>query len=300
MKFIIIRYLALMMLLVSGLFPFYTSAEEKDSVKAKADPSLEFSYLKNSDGSKSLICNIGISINRRVIPVKFVSLNFFTGNDHSISLGSAVTNYKGNAICKIPTKYALPTNEEGKISFKVEYPGNDTLETTSEELQIIDVTMEMTCNDADSIKTVTVKMYKNDKDKIIPLKDETVNFYIPRMFSLLKIGEGKLDSTGKATLDFPVDLPGDSIGNLTILARLEEHSDFGNIEKSETRKWGIPTTKERLLEQRALWSQVAPVWMIITLTIMLVGVWAHYLYVVIHMIIINNKGKDQKIKTGTI
>jgi len=185
----------------------------------------------------------------------------------------------------------LPVNEEGKYSFKIEYPGNDTLETATEELSIIDVNMDMTCNDKDSVKSVAVKMFRSDKGKNIPLKDETVSLYVQRMFSMLKLGEARLDSSGSATFDFPSDLPGDSLGNLTILARLEEHSDYGNIEKSELKKWGIATTKELLLEQRALWSEVAPVWMIITLTIMLLGVWAHYLYVVIHMIIINNKGK---------
>lgn len=290
-----IRNIALTLLFVSNLSTLFALEAIKDSVKAKADPTLEFSYLKKSDGSKLLICNVGVSINRRVIPVQNVVVNFYTGKDFYVSLGSSVTNYKGKVICKIPSKYILPVNEDGKYSFKVEYPGNDTLETAAEELQIIDVNMDMTCNDEDSVKSVTVKMYRQINGKDIPIKDETVNLYIQRMFSMLKIGEAKLDSAGYANFDFPADLPGDSIGILTILARIEEHSDFGNIEKSELKKWGIPTTKELLMEQRALWTEVAPIWMIVTLTIMLLGVWAHYLYVVIHMIIINNKGKVKQL-----
>jgi hypothetical protein len=290
-----IRYIALTVLLVSGLSSLYALNVIKDSVKVKADPSLEFSYLKQTDGSKLLICNVGVSINRRVLPVQNVVVNFYTGSDFSVSLGSSVTNFKGKVTCTIPAKYALPVNEEGKYSFKVEYPGNDTLESSAEELQVIDVNMNMTCNDKDSIKSVTVNMFRKENGKDIPVKDETVSLYVQRMFSMLKIGEAKLDSAGYASFDFPSDLPGDSIGNLTILARIEEHSDFGNVEKKEIKKWGIATTKELLLEQRALWSEVAPIWMIVTLTIMLLGVWAHYLYVVIHMIIINNKGKEKQI-----
>jgi hypothetical protein len=288
-----IKLFAFALFLIANISSVLALDENTDSVKAKADPSLEFSYLKKTDGSKSLICNVGVSINRRVYPVKNVICHFYTGNDFSVSLGSSVTNYKGKVVCTIPPKFNLTVNEEGKYSFKVEYSGNDTLEAASEELQVMDVNMEMVCKNEDSVKSVTVKMFRNEKGSEIPLKDETVSLYVQRMFSMLKIGEAKLDSAGYANFEFPSDLPGDSLGNLTILARLEEHSDYGNVEKSEMKKWGIATTKELLMETRALWTAVAPVWMIVTLTIMLLGVWAHYLYVVIHMIIIKNKGKEK-------
>jgi hypothetical protein len=286
-----------LILIVSGTSSLFAQEEEAASNKTKHDPTLELIFQKNSDGSRSLICNLGVSIDRRVYPIKDVVLHCYTGNALELNLGNAVTNFKGKGICLIPARFPLIVNEEGKFSFKVEYEGNDTLESTSEELQVMDAIMEMKCDDTDSIKTITVKMYRNEKGEALPLRDETVSLYIPRMFSLLKIGEAKLDSTGIAVFDFPNDLPGDSLGYLTVLARLEEHSDFGNIEKSEKLQWGIAITKELLMETRALWTEVAPVWMIVTLTILLVGVWAHYLYVVIHMAIINKKGKhSQKTK----
>ena len=295
MKFMKIKCIALTILLVSGLNILNVSGAATDSVKAKLQPKLGFSYLKNSDGSKSLICKVKVSSNDKDVPLKEVTLKFLTGNDLSVNLGNGITDFKGKVDYKIPVKYALTTNEEGKYSFKVEFAGNDTVEAATEEVKIIDATMEMTCNDADSIKTITVRAYKKDNGKIIPLKDEKIAFYIPRMFSMLQIAEAKLDSAGFATIEFPTGLTGDSIGNLTIIARFEGNSDFGYIEKTEIKKWGIATTEELLLEQRALWTAVAPVWMIVTLAIMLVGVWAHYLYVIIHMVIINNKGKNHHI-----
>jgi len=98
-----IRYISFTILLVSSLSSLFALEVKKDSVKAKAVPSLEFSYLKKSDGSKLLICNVGVSINRRVIPVKNVVVNFYTGNDLTVSLGSSVTDYKGKVFCKIPS-----------------------------------------------------------------------------------------------------------------------------------------------------------------------------------------------------
>lgn len=59
-------------------------------------------------------------------PLKNRVIHFYTGNDFEISLGSAVTNKKGTDVCNIPKNFKLPANQEGKYSFKVEFPGNDT------------------------------------------------------------------------------------------------------------------------------------------------------------------------------
>jgi hypothetical protein len=37
---------------------------------------------------------------------------------------------------------------------------------------------------------------------------------------------------------------------------------------------------------RELWTPIAPLWMIITLIIMLTGVWAHYIYAIIQLVLI--------------
>lgn len=106
----------------------------------------------------------------------------------------------------------------------------------------------MVCDLVDSVNKLTVSAYTlTENGNKEPLRDEVVSFYIPRMFSMLKI-----------------------------IARLEDHSDFGNVEKYEIRNRGKKADKLSFIH-RALWTAVAPIWMIITLTIMLTGVWAYYL-----------------------
>jgi len=43
-----------------------------------------------------------------------------------------------------------------------------------------------------------------------------------------------------------------------------------------------------------LWTPIAPLWMIITLIIMLAGVWAHYFYAVYELIMIKRLSKKEK------
>jgi hypothetical protein len=102
------------------------------------------------------------------------------------------------------------------------------------------------------------------------------------------------DENGSASLEFPTDLPGDSEGNLTIIAKFEEHETFGNVERASQQKWGIPSVNPAPIAHRALWTKTPPMWMIITLSILLTGVWGHYLFAIISLIIIKKESKKQK------
>ena len=89
----------------------------------------------------------------------------------------------------------------------------------------------------------------------------------------------KIDSIEPRTVEFPDDLPGDSIGMVTIVAMFQDHGEYGNVEMRQTIQWGIPSDHSLPESHRALWTQFAPSWMVITLSILLAGVWSHYFFV---------------------
>ena len=116
------------------------------------------------------------------------------------------------------------------------------------------------------------------------------------MFNLLKIGETDLDEAGTGKVEYPGKLVGDSLGNIIILARIEENDMFGNVQGQSSISWGIP--KQYYLAEkpsRELWTPIAPIWMIVTLIIMLTGVWAHYIYAVVQLIKIKQISKKTQI-----
>ncbi|HZX63428.1 MAG TPA: hypothetical protein VFE66_09465, partial [Bacteroidales bacterium] len=96
--------------------------------------------------------------------------------------------------------------------------------------------------------------------------------------------------TGK--VEYTMKLVGDSLGNIIVLARIEENDKFGNVQGQSSISWGIP--KQYYLAERPtreLWTPIAPIWMIVTLITMLTGVWAHYIYAVIQLIKIKQISK---------
>jgi hypothetical protein len=190
----------------------------------------------------------------------------------------------------------LKADMNGMWAFSSEFKGNDTIETGTSKISIKDVRLEMVLTKTDSIKRAIVKAFVQDNGKEKPVSGETVKLYVPRMFSLLLISELTLDNTGAASVEFPSDLPGDKEGNLTLIAKFEENQTFGNVEKRETLKWGLPTDYSVPRTHRALWTKTAPKWMIYTLSVLLTGVWGHYLFAIISLIRIKKNAKNQKVE----
>jgi len=274
------------LLIVSN--PLYSQEE------AKISPYFQLQYFKNTNESRFLKTTLTYSLNRMEIPIPGMEILFFSEAEGKKLLGSVLTDDKGVATLELTKDIRLPVNEDGLWEFSTEFEGNDTIEAGSSELSIKDVKLEMSLQEIDSIKTISLKAFTMERNSDIPVSEEVVMIYVPRMFSMLPIGEATLDERGTASIEFPSGLPGDSVGNLTIISKFEEHPDFGNIEKKIEIKWGVPAVNKAPVAHRALWTKTAPMWMIVTLSILLTGVWGHYLFAIISLILIKRDSKKQR------
>ena len=110
------------------------------------------------------------------------------------------------------------------------------------------------------------------------------------VFSMLKVGEVEL-LDGEGMIEFPTTLPGDSIGNLQIIARIEESNDFGTVEVSSVKDWGKARPPIIIEKRRGLGDTDAPIWMVYTLIVLMSAVWFHYCYLLFILYSIKRKGK---------
>jgi hypothetical protein len=257
-------------------------------------PSIQLQYFKNTEDHRILQATLTYSENRMALPLPGMEISFYKGIIRKEILIREVTDDKGIARFTIDDDVKLPVDNKGLWNFSSEFKGNDTIKAAASELSIKDVTLEMSLSEVDSVKNITINAFSSDAGKKVSVSGESVLIYVPRMFSLLPVAEAKLDENGKATVEFPSDLPGDDKGNITIIARFEEHPAFGNVEKRIFRKWGLPTHYSIPASHRALWTKTPPRWMIITLSILLTGVWAHYLFAIISLFRIRLEAKRKK------
>src|SRR6266702_2022082 len=84
--------------------------------------------------------------------------------------------------------------------------------------------ISLTVSQKESVREVKAIITKTDAiGKIIPVQKVEVKIYVKRSFSLLPIEGENLttDENGEASVNFPKDIPGDSIGNLIVIAKVE-------------------------------------------------------------------------------
>ena len=262
--------------------------------KSIISPYISLQYFKNAEDHRYLQTTLTYSSNRMEIPLSGMEIAFYTGHDGKELLGTSLTNEKGIATFDLPGNSSLPEDSDGRWAFHTDFTGNDTIETVSADLLISDVKLEMILSEVDSVKTISLSAFRSENNKDVPVAGEIVMVYVPRMFSLLPVVEATLDDNGKAYSEFPSDLPGDAGGNITVISKFEEHPDFGNVERRVVIKWGVPSVNSSPSAHRALWTKTPPWWMIITLSILLTGVWGHYMFAVISLIRIKRESKKQK------
>jgi hypothetical protein len=257
------------------------------------EPGLAFTYLKNMEGNRVLICDIKVKKDKQFLPIENAEIHFFAGFNSEITLGSAKSDNKGRAKFEIKPDVNVAINDTGAFKIAAEYKAGPNSEGAREELVIVDMSLEMTLEEVDSVRTVTIKATRFGKNKeVVPLGNMEINILVKRLYNDLIVGKAFLDAeSGQGSVEFPI-IPGDSVGNVTVIARIEGNEIFGTVEKKEVKKWGTPVEYRYNRIGPALWSEHAPTWMTITLYIFLAGVWYHLILVFRRMFKVKKLGKE--------
>ena len=239
---------------------------------------IRIEYFRNHDSKEILIATLRIKEDRYKplldSEVKFSSIDDTT----SVVLGKIRTNENGEARFVINDQSKILKDSLGEMTFEVEYIGNKQNKGSDRKITVKQANLDMSFFQKDSTKYIEINVAENNNEKTA-ITDIKVRFYIKGTFSQLKFGEEKTDENGKVKIEFPVEMPGDSLGVLTIVSKIEEDKEFGTIESRGVINWGIPVplVKEK---QRGLGDTDAPLWMVYTLIILLSAVWFHYMYVI--------------------
>jgi len=296
MKRIFAFALLLSLMSVLVLKPAGSYAGEKpDTTATPVESRMQLAYLCGAD-SVILTATLNLKKEDGTVNLKNAFIEFSASNGESAkSLGKFATDQEGNAICKAPVA-GLPADKDGMINYTAKFTGNKKYPAAEASFKAKPARIRLSFSIQDSLRILKVDVtQKNLKGETAPIAKEKILVYIPRIFSLLKIGEITLDDAGSGTLEFPKEIVGDTLGNLTVLAKIEENDNFGIVQGQNVINWGVHKQYYKAeVPSRELWTPIAPLWMIITLIIMLAGVWAHYMYAVYELIMIKRLSKREK------
>jgi hypothetical protein len=259
---------------------------------------IEFSTWKYNNDERGLKTKVISEDEDGEFGVPGLRVNYFVFNNEDFEfVAEAVTNADGVAEALFPPDYNFPKDEEGYILVKSAFDGNEMYDLAEEELSFKDANFEFQFDIVDEEKLILFEgiiLDKNNEPQV--LADDDIYFYVPRMFSYLKIADGWFEENGKGYIEFPDDIIGDSLGQVIVYGRIEDHYDYGNIEKYALCEWAVPMHPHlRQQPGRELWTPIAPLWMIITLIITLTGVWGHYIYAIVQLNRIKRLARKNKV-----
>jgi hypothetical protein len=252
--------------------------------ESKISPDFSFSCVQN-DNEFILKTRLSYWTGERDVYISGVMVVFYNmAGEDSRQLEAVPTDMNGEAEFRILKGSERLISVEDNYTFRALFKGNHLYETSEDMVEVSPLNLHLDFIEIDSVKTIVAVAAETDQeDNPVPLEETDVYFYVPRSFSLLPIGDGWFEE-GRAQLDFPTSLPGDSIGNLTIIARIEDHELYGNVEAVAVKDWGLAMPRVVIEKRRGLGDTDAPLWMVYTLIVLLSIVWFHYLYVFYLMI----------------
>lgn len=244
-------------------------------------PSVEFTGVQKGDGTVDLKAVFRAKISKGVVKnLAGLKVEFFAGTDSAeTKVGEAETNLYGTAACSVPAEKVV-TDAEGKINFTTRFAGTKKYESAEETFGVKKGRLIITPLKGDSSFSVTVKLVDLSTGTETPVPATDLGVFVKRLFNPMKVGEGTTDDNGEVSVDVPAKLPGDAKGNITILAKIDENEQFGNLEASVSQPWGLPVSDKVEDQPRALWSAHPPLWMLITFIVLMTAVWGHYIVIV--------------------
>lgn len=289
------KYKITKIILFSFLFVSFVSITPLEANQEKVFPVyMELITWKYDNYSRSLIAKLLTEdIDGNETPaIGLTVLYYVLDRNENVLLGEVTSNEKGISVLSFPAGFDFPRDEKAYILVYAEFPGNNSFDAAESELSFKDVNIDFEFVEKDEEKLIFFAGKVNGQNDTLPLADDDLYFYKPCMFSDLMIAEGWFEENGEGYIKFPLDIIGDSAGVVEIIARISEHVDYGYVEKRRFINWATPFHAVATeVPTRELWTPIAPLWMIITLIIMLTGVWGHYIYAIYELYKIKKLGK---------
>ena len=263
----------LFFILIILIIPGEILAQDKERTR------LRVNYVKQENGDKKLTALLTAGRGKDMTQIDGADITFKASNDDSTQvLAKVKTNENGEAVLFVQEGFKFLVNEDGFTEIAASFRGNDTLRASSGDMLVRDIFIELSYDVVDSVKTLLVKAFVTDPDgNPVPPTDEVdILIGVQRLYSVLPIDEVTTDEEGLSELEFPGDIPGDSLGVIRIVAKIDESDEYATVFKKGEINWGTPVDYTVHKLPRQLFTDEAPLWMIMAVFIVLAGAWYHF------------------------
>lgn len=248
----------------------------------KNDLSLSISYFNSNNHTQYLIAHAKSKIDGKFQMIPNIHLSFYIATEDPANLlGKAVTNEKGDALLFIPPNAKEEWKKSAKVSFLIVSQKSKDFDEAKGNVEITKAKIQI---DTSADKKITATLLELKDTVWTPVKAVDVKIAIKRLDADLNVAETPTyatDSLGIASADFIRDsLPGDSKGNITLIAKVEDNDLYGNLSSEKLVPWGKSIKYYTEFDKRTLFARrgKSPLWLELLAYSIVVAVWGVLIY----------------------
>ena len=287
-------------IVVCNFSPLLLSAQE-DSAKTEKKPMIYLRYYVINNEVPYVNIQTKNKIDRDFLPQAKVSVKVYLDNDADDKslVGTVVTDNKGIATITLPAPLADIWKQKSSHTFFAHTDSTADFGAATEELAVNKSKLELdTARDGET-RTLKARLLKNNNGSLVPMAKVDLRLAVKRLGGYLNIGDEQTystDSTGVVQAEFKrKDLPGDSLGNLELVALVDDNDEVGTLETRMKVPWGMHTKFVTNFNNRSLYAtgNRAPVSLLVMALGCIISVWAVIIYLVIKLFQIRKLGAKE-------
>jgi len=240
-----------------------------------------------------------IKSKERLDPISYRPIHIYINDaeDEKNKIGDFVTNDQGRIQTVISPTFAEQWKSTNPNLFIARLDSVDEMGILETEVEITKAKIKLDTIQEDGIKKLLVQVLSLEDTSWIPAVDVELKIGVQRLASVLPINKEATittDSTGSGIADFELDsIPGDQTGMIHLVAKIEDHELFGNLETSLQVPWGTPSHFINThFAERSLWARgnKVPIWLAGLAYSIIFSVWGTLIYLVLQFFKIRRLG----------
>lgn len=285
------------MLLLALFMTANFSMHAQDSTKLNLN--LDLKYFSYDNKVPFVTAQTRVKVKKKFQAVPGIGIKVYldtVAEDHLII--SAVSNDEGYVTAVLPPALKKIWDAANTHKFEASTVATGEYEEAENDLEISKARLlldTLSDDDGKSLKLTVQEWKGNDWS---PVKGVEVKAGIRRLGGgFLTVGKDDsytTDSTGTVVAAFERDslLSGPS-GDLTLVAKVEDNDQFGNLVVEKPVNWGIASSYVSDYYRRTLFStrDKAPVWLLFMAYTITLSVWGVLIYLIGQLFLINKLGK---------
>jgi hypothetical protein len=277
----------------------WVAAQEAEEEEPKKKPMLSLRYFNFNNQQQYITTQALVRVGKVVDPIKDLNIGIYLNDaaDESNLIGKVKTGPDGKAFLLFSPELQNKWNSAANHSILAVTDSVPELGVLETQTDIVKSRMRLDTASGEESKEVSLLVEMLEDSTWVPVAEAEVRIGVRRTgSSLLKIGEEEsytTDSVGAVAAEFLLDsLPGDSNGNLTLVARIDDHETIGNLETELMVPWGIPAAYNSDFGKRSLWAtgDKVPFWLLGLAVGIIAGVWGTLFYLIAKFLRIRSLG----------